>query len=174
MFVALFWMIYIIYKENYLTSSSVTEIFYEFHTDPIMFLETGKKTKVNKVFLTHFGYLVNTKKIKHHSQMLTEILNPENVIFEINAKEKLQKISLLEVLSNSNEMEQAELFLKKKDNEKVFLFSCYKLENIYDQKTVCVLKDITHVHQLQKAKSQVEFRSVIMGCLTHELRTPIN
>jgi len=171
---ALFWLIHEIYKENYLLSNSLTEIFYDFHNDPIVFYEGGQNIKVNRSFLSHFGYLVKTRKMKHHSQMLTEIVNPEKIIFTMRQSNCEDKISLLDVLKNKKKMEQVELSLMKMDVEKVFMFTFYKLENIYDDKTVCILKNITHVHQLQKVKSQVEFRSVIMGCLTHELRTPIN
>jgi signal transduction histidine kinase len=170
----LFWLVHEIYKENYLLSNSLTEIFYDFHNDPIVFYEGGTNIKVNRSFLTHFGYLVKTSERKHHSQMLTEIANPEKIMFGLKLNWADEKISLLHVLQNKKKMEQTELSLAKKDVEKVFLFTHYKLENIYDDKTVWIFKNITHVHQLQKVKSQVEFRSIIMGCLTHELRTPIN
>ena len=60
------------------------------------------------------------------------------------------------------------------EGDKIFMFTFSRLENIYNNQSVCIFKDTTHIHQLQKAKSQIEFRSVIMGCLTHELRTPVN
>jgi signal transduction histidine kinase len=174
MYAALFWMIHGIYKEYYSLSNSLTEIFYEFHNDPIVFYEGDKDIKVNKSFLSHFDFLVKTKLVKHHSQMLTEVDNPDEIMFTMMIDEVDEKISLLDVLKNKKAMEQVELSIMKNGIEKVFVFTFYLLENIYDSKTVWVFKDITHVHQLQKVKSQVEFRSVIMGCLTHELRTPIN
>lgn len=101
-----------------------------------MFFEGDTNLKVNRSFLTHFGYLVKTSERKHHSQMLTEITNPEKIIFGLKLNGIDDKVSLLQVLQNKKKMEQTELALMKKDSEKVFLFTHYKLENIYDDKTV--------------------------------------
>jgi signal transduction histidine kinase/CheY-like chemotaxis protein len=175
-FCSLFWMIGIIYKESYFLSNSLTEIFYEFHNEPTVIFDRNSKFKVNRSFLHNFGNLVTTKQIQHHSEMLTEITNPEDLNFVRKLQAKSEKVSLLQILKNRDEMEDSEIFLIDGDKEKVFVFTYFSLENIYDSKTVWVFKNITHVHQLQKIKMQIEvrFRSVIMGCLTHELRTPIN
>jgi two-component system, chemotaxis family, sensor kinase CheA len=69
-------------------------------------------------------------------------------------------------------MNNKELILRKDDGDKIFIFTFYPLENIYDAKTVCIFKETTHIHEIQKVADRV--RSVIMGCLTHELRTPVN
>jgi hypothetical protein len=136
MYVALFWMIHGIYKENYSLSNSLTEIFYEFHNDPIVFYEGDNDIKVNKSFLSHFDFLVKTKLVKHHSQMLTEVDNPDEIMFTMMIDEVDEKISLLDVLKNKKAMEQVELSIMKNGIEKVFVFTFYLLENIYDSKTV--------------------------------------
>ena len=130
--------------------------------------------KCNGVFLQYFGRVIKSEKIHHHSQMLTEITNPDKLLFEFYQGGWIEKISLLDVIRKQKEMNQKELILWKEGGDKIFMFTFYRLENIYNSKTVWIFKDTTHIHQLQKVKSQVEFRSVIMGCLTHELRTPVN
>jgi len=174
MYTALFILVHEIYKQDYLLTNSLTEIFYDFQFDPIVFYEGEESIKVNHSFLSHFGYLIKTKKAKHHSQMLSEIGSPEKLVFIHKVNDIEEKVSLLDVINNNKKMEQTELFLKRRGVEKVFIFTSTKLVNVYDSKTAYIFKDITHSHQLQKVKSQVEFRSVIMGWLTHELRTPIN
>jgi len=174
MFASLFWLVYEIYKEKYELSNSLTEIFYDFHNDPILIYENETSIKANNVFLSNFRSLIKSEKIHHHSQMLTEIINPDKILFEFYKGTSIQRISLLEVIQRQKEMNQKELILRKQGGDKIFMFTFYRLENIYNNKTVCIFKDTTHIHQLQKVKSQVEFRSVIMGCLTHELRTPVN
>jgi signal transduction histidine kinase len=174
MFGSLFWLVYEIYKENYELSNSLTEIFYDFNSDPILIYEDETLIKCNKVFLSYFGKLVKYEEFVHHSQMLTEITNPNKVLFEFYQGGNINTISLLEVIRQQKEMDQKELILKKEGGDKIFMFTFYRLENIHNNKTIWTFKDTTHIHQLQKVKSQVEFRSVIMGCLTHELRTPVN
>lgn len=46
--------------------------------------------------------------------------------------------------------------------------------NVFDKKTICTFKETTEVHRYQKEKSSNQYKSVLMGCLTHELRTPVN
>ena len=106
--------------------------------------------------------------------MLTEVTNPDKLLFEFYQGTISNKISLLDVIRKQKEMNQKELILWKEGGDKIFMFTFYRLENIYNSKTVWIFKETTHIHQLQKVKSQVEFRSIIMGCLTHELRTPVN
>jgi signal transduction histidine kinase/CheY-like chemotaxis protein len=174
MFGCLFWLIYEIYKEKYELSNSLTEIFYDFHNDPIVIYEDEKWIKCNNVFLGNFGKLVKYEKFDHHSQMLTTITNPDKVIFEFYQDEIVKTISLIEVIRKQKEMDQKELILRNETGDKIYMFTFNRLENIYNNKTVWIFKDTTHIHQLQKVNSQNEFRSVIMGWLTHELRTPVN
>lgn len=174
LFGSLFWLVYEIYKEKYELSNSLTEIFYDFHNDPILIYENENDIKANSAFLNLFGSVIKSEKIHHHSQMLTSIINPEKILFEFFKGTNIQSISLLEVIRHPNDVNQKELILRKAGGDKIFAFTFYRLENIYNNKTICIFKDTTHIHQLQKVKSQVEFRSVIMGCLTHELRTPVN
>lgn len=163
MYLCMFWMIYDIYKEKYELSNSLTEIFYDFQNDPILLYEEGKLLKANRSFITHFGYLTKVKDFSHHSQMLQEIENPKKIIFEYTRNEQIEKISLLDIIRNRNEFNEKEIILRRRAGEKIYLFSFYKLENIYNYKYVLAFKDSTHIHQLQKAKNQVEFKSVIMG-----------
>jgi hypothetical protein len=163
MFASLFWLTYEIYKEKYELSNSLTEIFYDFHNDPIIIYEDETSIKGNNVFLSYFGRLIKSEKIHHHSQMLTEITNPDKILLEFYQGSNIERISLLQVIRKQKEMNQKELILRKEGGDKIFMFTFYRLENIYNNKTVCIFKDTTHIHQLQKVKSQVEFRSVIMG-----------
>ncbi|CAI2382052.1 unnamed protein product [Moneuplotes crassus] len=173
-FIALFYLVFEIYKENYYLSDSLTEIFYDFHNDPVIIFDDFMNIKCNKNFLMCFGNLVSCEKIRHHSQMLTKILNPQKRIFELK-KDGVVKLSLLDIFTKyKNSMNQKEVIVRDKGKEKIFMLTIYKLENLYHSKVICTLKDTTNIHQLNQAKSQVEFRSVIMGCLTHELRTPVN
>ena len=174
MFLSLFWLVYEIYKEKYELSNSLTEIFYDFHNDPVLIYDNETSIKGNSVFLQYFGKFIKRGKIDHYSQMLTEITNPGKLMFEFYQGGMIQQICLLDVILKQNEINQKELILRKTGGDKIFMFTFYRLENIYNNKTVCIFKDTTHIHQLQKVKSQIEFRSVIMGCLTHELRTPVN
>lgn len=173
-FFGLFWLTFEIYKEKYYLSNSLTEIFFDFNNDPVIIYDDEGKIKWNNVFLKLFGSLVNFEKIRHHSQMLTKILNPQKRIFELKKETGMVNVSLSDLFEKQGDMSQKKIVLKSKDGEKIFMVTFNKLENIYDSKTVWVLKDTTNIHQLNKVKSQVEFRSVIMGCLTHELRTPVN
>ena len=172
LFSCLFWLIYEIYKENYQLSNSLTEIFYDFHNDPVLLYEEETQSiKVNSMFVNSFGHLIKRRKLFHHSQMLTEILNPHEIVFEC-LQDGVKKISLEQVLNQQEQMSKKELILRKVEGDKTFMFTFYRLENLYDSKTVCVFKETTHIHELQKVADRV--RSVIMGCLTHELRTPVN
>ena len=174
MYVSLFWLIYVIYKEKYELSNSLTEIFYDFHNDPVLIYDDETSIKGNSVFLAYFGKFIKRGKINHYSQMLTEITNPGKLMFEFYQGGIIERISLLDVIRKQKEINQKELILRKENGDKIFMFTFYRLENIYNSKTVWIFKDTTHIHQLQKVKSQIEFRSVIMGWLTHELRTPVN
>ena len=174
LYLSLFILVFQIYKEKYELSNSLTEIFYDFHNDPILIYEDEMSIKANNVFLNLFGSLIKSEKICHHSQMLTQIINPHKIFFEFYKGSNMQRISLLEVIRRQKEMNQKELILRKQSGDKIFMFTFSRLENIHNEKTVWIFKDTTHIHQLQKVKSQIEFRSVIMGCLTHELRTPVN
>lgn len=160
------------YKENYGLSNSLTEIFYDFHTDPILIIDSGNYIKANKMFIENFGHLVRSRTNNHHSQMVAELINPEKLCFSTHCDP--ESVSLIEIIKNKDEWKEKELVLKSKLNEKIYMFTFYQLENIYNKRIICIFKDTTHIHQLQMVKSQVEFRSVIMGCLTHELRTPVN
>ena len=174
-FASLFYLIFEIYKENYYFSDSLTEIFLDFHNDPVIIFEDESNIKWNMMFSSYFSSLIKPKKFKHHSQMLTTILNSDEIIFDqIKEGSKPCKISLLEVIRNKKEMDKKELILRKEKGNNIFMFTFYILENIYSSKVVCTFKDITHIHHLQKIKNQSEFKSVIMGWLTHELRTPVN
>mmetsp|Transcript_32022 Transcript_32022/g.28380 ORF Transcript_32022/g.28380 Transcript_32022/m.28380 type:complete len:181 (+) Transcript_32022:299-841(+) len=173
-FCSLFWLVYLKFKENYSLSNSLTEIFIDFNRDPVILYDDEGIMKCNNMFNLEFGTLIKSEKIRHHSQMLTTILNSNEIIFEFYQGSEEKQISLLEVIKNRKEMDQKELILKHKGGDKIFMFSFNKLENIYHSKTLCVFKDNTHIHELNKVQGQVEFRSVIMGCLTHELRTPVN
>lgn len=173
LFFLLFWLVYEIYKGKYELSNSLTEIFYDFHNDPILIYDENT-IKANKMFLTQFGSLIKIEKIHHHSQMLAQILNPDKIKFEFYKGENMQRISLIEVIKRQTEINQKELILRMNSGDRIYMFTFYKLENIYGHQTICIFKETTHIHQLQKVKSQIEFRSVIMGCLTHELRTPVN
>lgn len=168
----LFWLIYQIYKENYELSNSLTEIFYDFHNDPVILYEGKDSIKVNKMFVSFFDHLIKSKKMYHHSQMLTEWLNPNDIILEYLEKGIINKISVYELVNKQEEMNKKELILRKEDGDKIFVFTFYRLENIYNAKTVCIFKETTHIHEIQKVADRV--RSVINGCLTHELRTPVN
>lgn len=174
MYGTLFLLIYEIYKEKYKLSNSITEIFYDFHNDPILLYEEGKALKANRSFINNFGNLAQVREAQHHSQMISEIINPRKIFFQVTRDHTREKMSLYDIVKNKKEMKETELVLKWRTGEKIFIFTYYELENIYHNKYVLVFKDTTHIHQLQKAKSQVEFKSVIMGCLTHELRTPVN
>jgi hypothetical protein len=136
MFGCLFWLIYEIYKEKYELSNSLTEIFYDFHNDPIIIYEDEKLIKGNKVFLSNFGKLVKCKEFDHHSQMLTTITNPDKVIFEFYQDEIVKTISLIEVIRKQKEMDQKELILRKDTGDKIYMFTFNRLENIYNNKTV--------------------------------------
>lgn len=136
MFGSLFWLVYEIYKENYELSNSLTEIFYDFHNDPILIYEDETLIKGNKVFLNYFGKLVKYEKFNHHSQMLTEITNPNKVLFEFYQGGNINTISLLEVIRQQKEMNQKELILRKEAGDKIFMFTFYRLENIYNNKTI--------------------------------------
>lgn len=82
LFGLLFWLIFEIYKEHYQLSNSLTEIFFDFHTDPILIFENDTSIKANGIFISTFGKLLRIEKISHHSQMLTSITNPDKILFE--------------------------------------------------------------------------------------------
>ncbi|CAI2382301.1 unnamed protein product [Moneuplotes crassus] len=173
-FFSLFYLVYEIYKENYFLSNSLTEIFYDFTDDPVIIYDDADTVKCNGKFIQTFGNLLRFEKVRHHSQMLTRILNPKKIIFELKKEEKVRNISLLDIFENEClDVNKKEVVLCDGE-ERVFMVTLNKLENLYHSKTVLMLKETTDIHKLNLAKSQVEFRSVIMGCLTHELRTPAN
>ena len=87
-FSALFWLIFEIYKENYNLSNLLTEMFYDFHTDPVIWYDDENVIKCNKIFLSYFGKLIKCNKIWHHSQMLTQILNPHQVFLDFQNSSK--------------------------------------------------------------------------------------
>lgn len=167
-------MVGCIYLEKYKSNNTQTEIFYDFHNEPVIIYEDEKNIKANHLFVKYFGRQVKSKKMSHHSQMLTEITNADDILLEFYNESIVEKISLAQVLKQQKELNQKELILRKKSGDRIFMFAFRKLENIHTYQTVCVFKDTTHFNQLQKVKSQVEVRSIIMGCLTHELRTPVN
>lgn len=82
-------------------------------------------------------------------------------------------MSLLDII-RKNDMKEKEVTMRSKHGDRIYMFTFYQLENVFGKRKICIFKETSHIHQLQQVKSQVEFRSVIMGCLTHELRTPVN
>ena len=136
MYVSLFWLIYVIYKEKYELSNSLTEIFYDFHNDPVLIYDDETSIKGNSVFLAYFGKFIKRGKINHYSQMLTEITNPGKLMFEFYQGGIIERISLLDVIRKQKEINQKELILRKENGDKIFMFTFYRLENIYNSKTV--------------------------------------
>ena len=136
LFGCLYWLIYEIYKEHYTLSNSLTEIFYDFHNDPVLLYEGNDSIKVNSMFESFFGHLIKSKKMYHHSQMLTELLNPHEIILEFLEHGVIKQISLFEVVNRQEEMAHKELILRKLEGDKIFMFTFYRLENIYNSKTV--------------------------------------
>lgn len=111
LFSSLFWLVYEIYKEKYELSNSLTEIFYDFHNDPVLIYDDETSIKCNGVFLQYFGRFIKSEKIHHHSQMLTEVTNPDKLLFEFYQGTISNKISLLDVIRKQKEMNQKELIL---------------------------------------------------------------
>lgn len=122
-FASLFWLIYEIYKEKYELSNSLTEIFYDFYNDPIVIYEDESSIKANIEFLSYFGKAAKRAEIRHHSQMLTEITNPDDIMLEFHQGNNVERLSLLQIIRRQKEINKKELVLRKEGGDKILMFT---------------------------------------------------
>jgi hypothetical protein len=174
MYAGLFYLVYEIFKQNYELSNSVIEISYDSHEDPAIIYEDNQNIKVNRSFREAFQSIGDFKFINHYAQMLYYIEEPEEIIFRCLNKDNGIKVSLREILKNNQRYNGEVLAILLNGEERVFNFNAFDLVNIYSRKTICMFKEATMGFKLEKEISANKYKSVIMGCLTHELRTPVN
>lgn len=174
LYISIFWLVYELYKQNYDFTDSIIDISYDFDNDPAIILDGNNRIKANKKFSKIFSSFDEFKFTSHYTQILWEIKNPNNIELQKFESECEDKISIQQILDNKEEYLGKSFSILYKNEEKVLSFTVVTLENVYDTKTILMFRDTTQAHNLEKEKSDSKYKSVLMGCLTHELRTPVN
>lgn len=174
MFCGVFLLVYQVFKQNYEFSNSMIEMSYELHSEPVLIYGGKHNVKVNNKFKTIFAEAGRFKCMDHYSQILSEIDEPGEMWIRLHNAISNQEISVLDILSDKQAYNEQEFVVASNENERIFLFNFYDLVNVYHSKTIWMFKETTEVHKLEKEKAANKYRSVLMGWLTHELRTPVN
>jgi hypothetical protein len=174
MYAGLFYLVYEIFKQNYEFSNSVIEISYDLHEDPVIIYEKDQNIKVNRKFREIFHSVEDFKFINHYTQMLFYIARPDKIIFKFVNNSIKTEVTLEEIIENNQQYNGEAFAISLNGEERMFTFNAFDLVNIYSCKTICMFKETTTIYKLEKEISSNKYKSVLMGCLTHELRTPVN
>lgn len=171
MYTGLFGLVYEIFRQNYEMSNSAIEMSYDLHDDATAIYQKGEEIKVNQRFRQIFETGARFKYADHYTQILNIVEDPQNLVFSLLDDENSETISLEDILSKNKKYNGAAFVIKLWEEERVFSFSAFDLVNIYRIKTICIFKETTLLFKLEKEKSANKYKSVLLRCLTHELRT---
>lgn len=174
MYAGLFGLVYEIFRQNYELSNSAIEMSYDLHEDATIIYQKGERVKVNERFKQIFETATNFKYADHYTQILKYVEKPEELSFKFLDDDKTESITLDVLLRENKKYNGSALVTEINGEERVFSFSAFDLVNIYSCRTICIFKETTLLFKLEKEKSANKYKSVLLGCLTHELRTPVN
>lgn len=170
----LFWLVYEVFKQNYDFTDTVIDISYNFHADPIIICDNRNVLKVNKRFTKIFEEQDEFEYTNHYTQILNQIKDANKLQVKEFGTENSSKISIEKILLNKEIYKGKSFSVISQNSERVLTLNIVELENIYDTKTIYTFADTTEFHNLEKEQTENKYKSVLMGCLTHELRTPVN
>ena len=136
MFLCMFYLVFEIFKQHYEMSNSFIEISYDFHNEAVLIYKNKNCIKANKVFVNNFKNFGHFTDAHHYSQMITEVEHPDEIYIEFLKANKYGKISILELIQNKDEYNEQEFILRDEKDEKVFQFSTYELDNIYNSNSI--------------------------------------
>jgi signal transduction histidine kinase len=174
LYAVLFYLVYEIFKQNYELTNSVIEVSYDLHEDPVIIYENNQNIKVNRRFREIFESVGDFKFINHYTQMLYYIAKPGEIIYTFVNNSIKTEVTLEEIIKNNQQYNGEAFAISLNGEERMFTFNSFDLVNIYSRKTICMFKETTMVYKLEREISSNKYKSVLMGCLTHELRTPVN
>lgn len=170
MFCGLFYMVHILYQ------LSGPDVFYELRDDPIIILDKTSEGMilVNSQFVEQFKKLSKIDVVKCHTKTLTTIPNPDDLSIEFYDLESDSNVHLMNIISNIEKYNGKEVGFSTNDEQIVFMVNAVLYDKSSKEKIVIIFKDVSEIHMLEKEKSANRYKTVLMGCLTHELRTPVN
>lgn len=122
MYIGLLIVIWGTYKDNYAFSNSAIEISYDSHHDPVIIPDSNGIVKANHQFTKVFGNVWKFKKFNHYTQLLYEIVDPDNTLIEMIKDNKLYKISIQDLMLNSKSYNNSEFVIADGHTQRIFSF----------------------------------------------------
>ena len=160
-----------IYREYQLSGP---DLIYELSVDPMLVIDGDSNVSANSQFMSVFQDGTDLKVVKSYTQLLAKIENFEHSKLKFASQGQDKLVSLTDLLGNLASYEGVEVSLNSGDSEIIYMIHGYEFNELNQNKTIIVFKDVTKVHLIQKEKTENHYKTVLMGCLTHELRTPVN
>ena len=84
------------------------------------------------------------------------------------------EMSMKDIINNKSKFNGKEFTIVLGNQEKIYVLNTIELDNVFSKICICMFKEITEVYNLEKERAANRYKSVLMGWLTHELRTPVN